>query len=418
MPNRTINVIAVGAYERDNFGDMLYAELVDQLVGSRANFTFAAPFARDMTSAFGRDVPAAAPLLDRGPVDAIWTVGGEVGTAELGHAYRTAFGENSRAFNGMTPDQREAVLLQATGTEVRDSAYMPRPSSHAGSDGAAFVLNSVGLSAISRVGGARRAALDATLREATFISVRDARSHDFLSSAGIEHIFVPDLAHLVNELYPPTVVDKRYALVQVPEFAVKAHGAERWAEAIAASLSGTGLGVRFFMAGTAPGHDTVTTAERLAEVVRTSLGDDVHVSEARGVWPRVDEIANASLWLGGSLHGRIISSSYGVPRVSIGSRKTDAYAVSWDPSMPYGATPETLGEAVTVALTTKHDAKGAASLASQARSGIESAFAHIVDFSERSRTDVIAARLQKRVDEVEALRRIAQDQERQLNALK
>ena len=418
MPENTINVVAVGAYERDNFGDMLYAELVDKLVGSRANFTFAAPFARDMTAAFGRDIPAVAPLLDRGPVDAIWTVGGEVGTAELGHAYRTAFGENSRAFNGMTPDQREAVLLQATGTEVRDSAYMPRPSSHRGSAGAAFVLNSVGLSAISRVAGARRVALDATLREATFISVRDARSHDFLLSAGIEHVFVPDLAHLVNELYSPTEVEERYALVQVPEFAVKSHGAESWAEAIAASLSGTGLGVRFFMAGTAPGHDTVATAERLAEVVRKSLRGDVHVSGARGVWPRVDEIANASLWLGGSLHGRIISSSFGVPRVSIGSRKTDAYAASWDPTMPFGTTPATLGEAVTAALTSKLDAAGSASLAAQARSGIEKAFAHVEGFSGRSRTDIVTARLHERVSEVEALRRVAQDQERQLNTLK
>ncbi|UGS26389.1 polysaccharide pyruvyl transferase family protein [Microbacterium resistens] len=418
MPDQTPNVVAVGAYERDNFGDMLYAELVDQLVGSRAKFTFAAPFARDMTRAFGRDIPAVAPLLDRGPVDAIWTVGGEVGTAELGHAYRTAFGENSRAFNRMTPEQREEVLFQATGTHVRDSAYMPRPSSHRGSADAAFVLNSVGLSAISRIRGARRAALDATLHEATFISVRDARSHDFLSSAGIEHIFVPDLAHLISEIHSPKVIEGRYALIQVPEFAVRGHGVEIWAEAIADSLSNTGLGVRFFMAGTAPGHDTVTTAERLAEVVGASLGDDVHVSEARGVWPRVDEIANASLWLGGSLHGRIISSAYGVPRVSIGSRKTDAYAASWDPTMPFGATPETLGDAVTAAITTKHDAKGSASLASQARSGIERALAHVVDFSGRSRTDIVAARLQYRVDEVEALRRIAQDQERQLNATK
>lgn len=417
MPDQNFSVVAVGAYERDNFGDMLYAELVDRVVGSRATFTFAAPFARDMTAAFGRDVPAAAPLLDEGPVDAIWTVGGEVGTAELGHAYRTAFGENARAFNRMSPEQREEVLSEATGTKVRDSAYMPRPSSHKGSAAAAFVLNSVGLSAIGRVGGARRAALDATLREATFISVRDARSHSFLTSVGIEHLFVPDLAHLVSDVYEPNRIDDAYALVQVPEFAVKAHGADNWARSIAESLTGTGLGIRFFMAGTAPGHDTVTTAERLAEVASGMLGNDVTVSTARGVWPRVDEIANASLWLGGSLHGRIISSSYGVPRVSIGSRKTDAYAASWDSGMPFGATPDNVSHAVSTALSTRHNTAESNALAEQSRDGIERAFAHVTSFSGEDHAKLLAERLDQRVAEMEALRGVALAHERQLNEL-
>lgn len=417
MPDQNLSVVAVGAYERDNFGDMMYAELVDRVVGSRANFTFAAPFARDMTTAFGRDVPAAAPILDKGPVDAIWTVGGEVGTAELGHAYRTAFGENARAFNGMSPEQREEVLSEATGTDVRDSAYMPRPSSHRGSAAAAFVLNSVGLSAITRIGGARRAALDATLREASFISVRDARSHAFLTSAGIEHIFVPDLAHLVSAVHEPNRIDGRYALVQVPEFAVKAHGADSWARSITESLTGAGLGIRFFLAGTAPGHDTVATAQRLADIASGTLGSDVRVSTARGVWPRVDEIANASLWIGGSLHGRIISSSYGVPRVSIGSRKTDAYAASWDSGMPFGVTPDNVSRAVSTALSTEQDPAESKALAEQSRDGIERAFAHVTSFSGRDHTKLLAERLDQRVAEVEALRQVALTQERQLNEL-
>src|SRR5690606_38014138 len=73
--------------------------------------------------------------------------------------------------------------------------------------------------------------------------------------------------------------------------------------------------------------------------------------DRRRPYDLVDEIAGVGLWVGLSLHGRIISGAYGVPRVSFTKRKVDAYASTWDPDMPWGVTPDRLDEAVAEALS-------------------------------------------------------------------
>ncbi len=64
----------------------------------------------------------------------------------------------------------------------------------------------------------------------------------------------------------------------------------------------------------------------------------------------MDEIAGAYAWLGSSLHGRIVASAYGVPRVSIAKRKLDEYAQTWDPDMPWGVSPASFDDALVKAV--------------------------------------------------------------------
>ena len=82
-----MRVLLVGAYERHNFGDLLFLLLTERCLGD-AEVVAAAPFAADMTELLDRQVPAYGPLLDAGRFDAIWTVGGQVGAIDLARAYR------------------------------------------------------------------------------------------------------------------------------------------------------------------------------------------------------------------------------------------------------------------------------------------------------------------------------------------
>jgi hypothetical protein len=75
---RSIRVLLAGAYERDNFGDLLFLLVTERYLDG-AEVVAAAPFSADMRALVDRHVPAYGPLLRDEAFDAIWTVGGQVG---------------------------------------------------------------------------------------------------------------------------------------------------------------------------------------------------------------------------------------------------------------------------------------------------------------------------------------------------
>lgn len=118
-------MVSVGAYERDNFGDLLYLELMRAHAGEGLAIQFAAPTKSESSEPFGRTVPAAAPLLAQGDYDAIWTVGGEVVSASPEYAYRKAFGEAEFANLMRLPRSERTVKLRAaTEGALYDSPYI------------------------------------------------------------------------------------------------------------------------------------------------------------------------------------------------------------------------------------------------------------------------------------------------------
>ncbi|MCC9055274.1 polysaccharide pyruvyl transferase family protein [Microbacterium sp. F2E] len=410
-PRSRPRVVAVGAYERDNFGDLLYLELMRIHAGDRLELTFTAPFPADMTGASGHVIGAAGPALAEGDFDAIWTVGGEVASATLEYAYRTDFGDEAyeQLLSLSLPDQRAALVEAAGGTHY-DSPYIPRLSSH-GDHHAALILNSVGLGGVLKARGARRHILEATIREATFISVRDRGSHDALDGLGIGHRLAPDLAHTLPLIRSVDSAPAPYALLQLPEFAVAEHGMDAWVDAVTSSAALAQLPIRLFIAGSAPGHDRVDTAHEARDAISTATGWAVQVSETQGAWDRVDEIARSSLWIGGSLHGRIVAAAYGVPRVSIRSWKVDQYAETWDPAFPFGVTATTLADAVEYALGVRDSGDNGA-LALQASENLERAIDAALGQSDRATATESTSRLLAiRVAEAEALQSLAKEYE-------
>ncbi|GAA1985039.1 polysaccharide pyruvyl transferase family protein [Microbacterium pumilum] len=342
----------MGAYERDNFGDLLYVEVTRGYLASATDTTFAAPFAGDMTAELGVDVPAAGPLLDAEHVDAIWTVGGEVGATDIDYVYRTRFGQDAAtALAAMSADDRTTTLRRELGGAVFDAPYVPRPSAHSGTLGADLILNSVGIGSIPHLSRARRYVLEAVLREATYISVRDPRSDAYLTRIGVPHRLAPDLIHTLALNHPRPAASGGWALIHLSDHHLREHTPDAWVRAIHAASSLRGMPLRFFLAGTAPGHDSQAAADRLRDaLLELDHGRDIEISTARSTWPRVDEIADSAVWIGGSLHGRIVAQVYRVPRASLAKGKVDAYAETWDADMPSGVTPQTLDAAVTHAL--------------------------------------------------------------------
>ncbi|MFT4221281.1 MAG: polysaccharide pyruvyl transferase family protein [Microbacterium sp.] len=379
---RVPRILCVGAYERDNFGDLLFQLITAQYLDG-ADVVFAAPFSSDMTELIGIHVPAYGPLLESERFDAVWTVGGEVGGVGIDYAYRTKHGDDAhRDFVAKTPDERRAILAAEQGAVPVESPYLPRASAYAPNVNAAVVVNSVGLAGVRGLPPVRKAGVLGVLREATRIAVRDQRSSEALRDEGIEHRLEPDLVHSIAVTRPlPDRVRGDYVLLQASAAHVRGYGVDGFARAIIDSPVLREHPVRLFTAGTAPGHDSFEVYERVRDLVREAdPARRIEISRTTDPWARVDEIASAKLWIGSSLHGRIISCAYGVPRVSFARPKVDDYARTWDDEMPWGIDHGGMDAAASRALELPADDRGA-DLGKRAHENALSAVEHVREWA-------------------------------------
>lgn len=369
-------MLLVGAFERDNFGDMLFLLQTERLL-TGVETTAAAPFACPVESILGRDVPSYGPLLRNGDFDHIWTVGGEVGATTLEDAFRMAStpAEYFEYSATRSAGARLEILRRLTGLDDMATPYIPRPTAFHRNAGASLVLNSVGFINLTTAPRVRQDAVLEVLREADFISVRDRVSAAFLRDHHIDCTLAPDLIQSISVTRPrPPIPRERTALIQVSDDYLGKYGHEVFAETLAKSQNLRDFELTLFVAGTAPGHDSIASYERVARHFQAVTPSRmIQLSDSRRPWERVDEVASAGLWIGSSLHGRIVAMAYDVPRVSLAKRKLTAYATTWDPAMPHGVTPASLNAAVEVALSSK--------AASDSPSGLEVGKMALSDFN-------------------------------------
>ncbi len=361
---RTPRILLVGAYERDNLGDLLFLLVTERYV-AEAEVVAAAPFAADMRPLLDRRVHAYGPLLRDEPWDVVWTVGGQVGSIDLRRAYRlSASPEALDRFDRANPLSRARILRRAVGGVRVEAPYIPDLT-----PGALTIVNSAGLSGIRWLPAARRERLVALLRTRSSITVRDGASSRFLTNAGIEHDLAPDAVHAVNRLWPGERDPRSdVAVVQVSRGILAELGHERLAAALAASPALRALRIRLLLAGTANGHDTVEDLEQLAAAVRRAVpGRDIALLEARRPRELVEEIRRAKVVVASSLHLRIVAAAYGIGRVSLARPKTTRYARTWDADMPFDVGPDGLDAAVARAIARAEEPEAAAHAAGLSR---------------------------------------------------
>ena len=351
-PTRPPRVLIVGAYERDNVGDLLFLLVTEQYLPHAEVFS-TAPFSADMTALLDRQVHAYGPLLQAETFDVIWTAGGQVGGTDLKSAFRmSASQEDYRAYQKGSVDERAEILRRVAGEVPIVSPYMPSAIAYPLNASSISVLNSVGVGGIRAVEPVRREELVALLRGQTLISVRDQASSDYLTSLDIEHRLVPDAVHAIGILHPK----ERDPGSDVVIFQASTHilgqlGHANVAAKLAHSPHLKGLRIRLLLAGTATGHDSYDDYSRLIEHVKEIAPEtDIEILDERRPMDLVDRISEARLVIGTSLHVRILACAYAIPRVTLARTKPTQYARRWDPDMPYGVTLDGLDDAMATAL--------------------------------------------------------------------
>ena len=351
----TPRVLSVGAYERDNFGDLLFLLVTERyLEGSEV--VASAPFAADMTALLDRKVGAVGDALSESRFDAIWTVGGQVGGTSLDGAFKLSkSAEEYAAYLAASPSQRRELARAAVHGAPLVSPYIPTPGAFELNAGAVTVLNSVGIAGIADVRGRRPHVgeeLVETLRTTDAVSVRDRESSSFLDGLGIPHTLAPDVVHAISLLEPFEPDPASDVVVfQAATALLERIGHRPVARALATSSHLRGLRIQLLMAGAATGHDSVADLERVADHIReVDPGREVEVLTGRRPLDIVHQIRQARIVIGTSLHVRIVAAAYSLPRVTLRRVKPARYAAHWDDLMPFNVRLHRLDDALGAAL--------------------------------------------------------------------
>ena len=357
-------IILFGAFDRHNFGDLLFPHIAEALLGHAAGLVIhAGPVIHaglagcDLRDAGGHAVQALATLAAQGALDGATLI--HVGGETLGcSAWLAALMLLPREELDATvdwldahPQEREAWVRERLGTTARAPYVVARdhcPSLrrilHAG----------VGGCALDAAAPALREEVLASLRSADALGVRDALTLAQLAAAGLPAQLLPDPAVMVAELFGARVAARgeqgevAALLARFPagymavQFSAE-FGDDATLDALAAQLdevaAHSGLGLALFRAGAAPFHDDLAVLRRAASRLRAPSA----VFESLQLWSICALIAHAAGFAGSSLHGRIVAMAFGRPRLSLRSPalppgavgKQAAFAAAWElPGLP------------------------------------------------------------------------------------
>lgn len=359
--SRTYHI--VGAFDRFNYGDVLFAHLAARSVqeadpNARISFYGTRPI--DLRSAGGVQTRALATLFS-GAVragDVVWVAGGEVLASRW-----TLMAEHN-----LPPHVAAVVrrLRRQLGIERIDPLFrrLARVPSRLPwvFDPADFPPGSRPTVVYGSVGGRGAAALvgpvvdwaRAALGRAAWISVRDHGSQGALATVlGLPPALSPDPAVLMDGLRDRATLkavhgrlSARTGIAGLPERYICLQCGINYftgqeaalTEAVVRLQAATALPVVTFAIGRAAGHEDQTVARPLA----ARLGARAWLYTApddMDVWEIMALIAGASCYAGTSLHGFVTAFTFAVPRVGLSPRvgKIVGFRDAWDlPTMPAG----------------------------------------------------------------------------------
>lgn len=209
--------------------------------------------------------------------------------------------------------------------------------------------NAVGGVDLNQCEPALRAEVVAKLKAADDVSVRDQQTKALLDAAGVTTRLIPDPAVMVAELFG-TQIRQRATQGEVaqilrafPQGYIAAQfsadfGDDQTLTEIAAQLDriaiASGFGVAFFRAGAAPWHDDLLCYQRAAARMHAPA---VKIFRSLNLWDICALIAHSRVYVGSSLHGRIVAMAFALPRINLrhpaqATRRTKqaAFAATWE----------------------------------------------------------------------------------------
>jgi len=378
MTTISIPTILFGAFDRHNFGDLLFPHIAAALLQD-TSVLFAGLAAADLRQYGGHQVISLAQLAAEwgaNPVN-LMHVGGEILTCD---AWLTAV-------MLLPQEQVQSVIARFDSRPAEKSVWAQQQLGLAGlapycaarglfPQMNSMIYNGVGGVDFNDYPADFRAEVICKLKAAEVVSVRDRQTSSQLKPYGINAQLIPDPAVMVADLFTPQIRQQAQSaeMLQIKKACPQGYMAVQFSadfgdditlSAIAAQLDNvvarTGYAVVFFRAGAAPWHDDLACYQRVASRMSAPT---VILFESLDIWDICALIAESRLYCGSSLHGRIIAMAFALPRVNLCHAeqracvtKQAAFAATWELSgLPATVTPEDMAQGITDVLTVDRDA--------------------------------------------------------------
>ena len=372
MTAHPLPVVLFGAFDRHNFGDLLFAHIVARMLADRGvrDVHVAGLAARDLRAHGGLRVDAFSQWHERAVN--LLHAGGELLTCDAWEA-AVMLQAPEAAQRLIASHQHDRLDWAQRTLGTRELA--PYVKSKDEWPGAVRVLfNAVGGVALDTREARDEALRDevrAKLARADDISARDIHTQRLLAQWGIDARLAPDCAVMVAELFGDVI--RQHAatpcVARIREAAPNGYlavqfsadfGDDATLAHIAAQLDRAAhthdLAIVLFRAGAAPWHDDPSCFERTAARMRTRR---VHRFDSLNIWDICALIAHSRGFAGSSLHGRIVASAYALPRISLlhdedfaRPCKQTAFAQTWeDAHAPVAVRASEIAQGVDAALS-------------------------------------------------------------------
>lgn len=332
------NILTIGAYERDNFGDLLFfIVLKAALQNYQCNLVPSSVIASDMREYFGEFVYPYHFLLQKYRWDAVWVVGGQIGACDKNSGLKMSLSrENLTCYELINDSDKKLLRKYFIGNDNEFLAYLPSIKDYAKNKHTKYIINSVGDFENLRKGFL----FDNTckiLKSANYVSVRSEQAFSFLNSMKINSELVPDVVHAIAKYYNHKSMDSNeYILFQINRSLIQKYSIERIATNLNELMDEYNCNLNLFIAGSANLHDSVEEYEKIRNYLNSHFKkNNIFIVKEKDPLDLVNWIADAKIWIGSSLHGRIISIAYEVPRISFKTKKVTNYCNTWDNIFPF-----------------------------------------------------------------------------------
>ncbi|NDV09465.1 polysaccharide pyruvyl transferase family protein [Rhodococcus sp. IEGM 248] len=328
------NVVSVGAFDRFNYGDLLFPLVLDSRWAALSEGTlshYALWGARGKgwgtaRSGSARDLRRC--LTEQSPTGCI-VAGGEVLSATwydlTRHSVPSGFDLAVAALHRTVPRRQLSRVCRVLAGGMWDLPLVPDTAT---SGRMPVVYNAVGATSVDTLSVDDRSRVLGSLRAAEYLSVRDNSSVDILRSHGIDADLVPDSAAIIDTLFPATQKRPRTLVFQCSRQWLKGHEDEVVTQLRALSKR---YEISLLAIGLAGGHSDLTALRRLfRRLSRTA--SRVRLVKPANVREVAAEIASADCYVGTSLHGSITAIAYGTAVVGLDRiPKLSEYLATWAP---------------------------------------------------------------------------------------